>query len=68
MGKRLILPIVNSVLCIIIILTCLSLFLTRGMGFYAARGSGNSMLPTIHSDSLLVLARRSPEVGDVVHV
>jgi hypothetical protein len=38
------------------------------MGFYAARGSGNSMLPTIHSDSLLVLAKRSPEVGDVVHV
>jgi phage repressor protein C with HTH and peptisase S24 domain len=38
------------------------------MGFYAARGSGNSMLPTIHSDSLLVLAKRAPEVGDVVHV
>lgn len=38
------------------------------MGFYAARGSGNSMLPTIQSDSLLVLAKRTPEVGDVVHV
>jgi signal peptidase I len=38
------------------------------MGFYAARGNGNSMLPTIHRDSLLVLEKRIPEVGDVVHV
>jgi len=66
--KITLLPIVNSILCVLIIITCLSVFLTRGLGFYAARGSGNSMLPTIDSDSLLILEQKEPRVGDVVHV
>jgi signal peptidase I len=62
------LPVLNSTLCILIILVCFSLFLTRGFGLYAARATGESMLPTIPSDALVVIAQKPPEVGDIVHV
>ena len=62
------LPALNSVLCILIIFVCLSLFLTRGLGLYAARATGESMLPAIPEDALIVLSSRQPEIGDIVHV
>jgi len=68
MRKSSYLPFLNSVLCILIILVCLSLFLTRGLGLYAARATGESMLPAIPKDALIVLSSRQPEVGDIVHV
>ncbi len=68
MRRRAVLPVVNSVFCVGIMLVCLSLFLTPGVGFYAARAKGTSMLPTIPSDALLILSHRQPHVGDIVHV
>ena len=68
MNRSTLLPVVNSVLCLMIIAVCLSMFLTRGAGIYVARATGQSMLPTVPSDALLVLSRRAPKVGDIVHV
>ena len=64
MRKSSYLPALNSVLCILIIFVCLSLFLTRGLGLYAARATGESMLPAIPEDALIVLSSRQPEIGD----
>lgn len=68
MSRGILLPVVNSVLCIMIIILCVFVFLTRGVGVYAARATGESMLPTIPSDALLIISQRSPEIGDIVLV
>ena len=68
MRRSTLLPLVNSVLCLMVIVVCLSVFLTRSAGIYAARATGESMQPTIPSDALLVLSRKAPQVGDIVHV
>lgn len=68
MRKSSYVPALNSALCILIIFLCLSLFLTRGLGLYAARATGESMLPAIPKDALIVLSSRHPEIGDIVHV
>ncbi len=68
MRRQFLVPLLNSLLCALIIGICVSVFLTRGLGLYAARATGKSMLPTIPSDALIILARRQPSVGDIVHV
>ena len=68
MKRRAVLPVINSVLCVLIMFVSLSLFLTPGVGLYAARAKGTSMLPTIPSDALLILTHKQPHVGDIVHV
>ncbi len=68
MRRAPLLPVLNTVLCILIIFVCLSFFVTRGLGVYAARAMGESMLPTVPRDALLVLTQRHPQVGDIVHI
>jgi signal peptidase I len=68
MRRSTLLPLVNSILCVAVIVVCLSVFLTRSAGVYAARATGESMQPTIPSDALLVISQRTPRVGDVIHV
>jgi len=68
MKRSHILPLANSVLCVLIMVVCLSVFMTSGLGYYAARATGDSMQPTIDVDAFLILEQRTPEVGDIVHV
>lgn len=58
----------NSALCLVVIAVCLSPVIGQGIGFYAARATGESMQPALPRDAFLVLERREPEIGDIVHV
>jgi hypothetical protein len=68
MGRTVYIPIANSILCLFIIAFSLSVFITNNTGVYAVRARGESMLPTVSEDALLILSKRAPQVGDIIHV